>query len=403
MDTHAILVVDDSAEFLSMVEHVLTPIAEHYHCHLLHATDGTQALDLLSQHPEVAVLVTDLAMPGISGLELLEHCSQLYPPLQCVVLSSSNDSAAIRAALRAGACDYLVKPVTIDELENAIERALARHDALRHSLLARDRLYRIEQELTIAGDIQRHLLPPPVFRDPSHRVHIAAELIPARTVAGDFYDYWLISPKQLAICVGDVSGKGISAALWMAVARTLLRSHLQHHTSVSAALEAVNTTLARDNPHAYFVTVTVGVLDLTCGELTLCGAAHPAPFRLSSSGELTQLDVTPNMPLGAVESVSYTHTIHTLRKGDRLIFFTDGVTEAKTSDGDMIGVERLAQLIEKLVNHSATTALAEIIAWLTRSEALADSARDDVTLFIVDYCRPLHSVNVEHRERVHAS
>lgn len=380
---HIVLVVDDSSDFLAIVKLALEPLAQQHNLRILHASDGKEALALLQQYPDTAVLLTDLAMPEMGGQELIAECRKRYPLLQPIVLSGSSDGASVIEAMRAGARDYIVKPPTIAELEQSLSNAIVRYDELRHTLQLQDRLRGYERELTIAADIQRHMLPPPIAGDSQQRYRVSALLIPARHVAGDFYDHWCTSDGRLILTLGDVSGKGVSAALWMAVTRTLLRSHLESDLSPALALERTNRVLASNNPRAYFVTALVASLNPQTGELLITNAAHPSPIRIEKDGTLSRIHTNRGMPLGAIESSTYQCTNHTLEPGDRLVFFTDGILEAVASD--LSAQETEWENLLHAVSLSPPAELSTAIIARLSAHWIAEHFPDDVTLLTLEY------------------
>lgn len=392
MNGRTVVVVDDSSDFVAMVELALEPLAGRQNLQVLHALSGEEALALLAQYPDTAVLLTDRRMPTMDGLELIKRCRQLYPLLQVVALSAAGDGTSIIEAMRAGASDYVVKPPTLAELESALERALERHAELNRAFQMRQKLQDYERELAIAADIQRHMLPSPIADDPEQRYRLSAVLIPARHVAGDFYDHWRTNDGRLVLAIGDVSGKGVSAALWMAVTKTLLRSHLEHELSLERAFDAVNRALACNNPQAYFVTAIVATFDPATGELSICSAAHISPYRMSASGAITRLDAPQGMPLGALESSSYTGTTYVLSPGDRLILATDGILDA-LSPNLALQQSLLEHLLERAHSINSESFAPTVISLLSH-RWIASSFPDDVTFVTLEYAERKNPVEI---------
>ncbi len=383
MNKRFVLVVDDSSEFLSLVELALEPIAEQHQLGILHATSGQEALALLEQHPSTAALLTDLAMPTMDGLELIRRCRSRFPLLQIVVLSGRSDSGAIIEAIRAGASDYIIKPPTLEELESSLLAALERYSQLDRQLQVRDKLEQYERELAIAAGIQRQMLPLPLDSSRCRNVSVAALLMPARHVAGDFYDHWLMPDDRLAVCIGDVSGKGISAALLMAMTKTLLRSHIEHGSTITEALAATNRVLASNNPQAYFVTVIAAIFDPKTGILEISNAAHADPFCISADGDIRQLSLPHGMPLGALETSTYQSVEVQLSVCDRVLFYTDGILDALS--GDLAVQEDVwHQVIRRALSHHGTALPSALIAELS-SLWLAEHIPDDITVLTLEY------------------
>lgn len=389
MNERCVLVVDDSSDFLALVELALGPIAQQHHLRLLHATSGEGALALLEHEPNVAIMLTDLAMPTMDGLELIRRCRMHYPLLQIVVLSGRSESSAIIEAIRAGASDYIIKPPSLDELEASLISALERYNQLDRQLEIRNKLEHYERELAIAADIQRQMLPPPLTSDRSHKTHVAALLMPARHVAGDFYDHWQRPDGRLALCIGDVSGKGISAALLMAMTKTLFRSHIEHGSSITEALEATNRVLASSNPQAYFVTAIGALFDPHSGIIELCNAAHTDPFCIHVDGSISELSIPHGMPLGALESSTYQSVTTQLVPGDRLLFYTDGILDALSND---LGEQQRAwqDIIKRALARSTPNLPPAIIAELS-SVWVSEHIPDDITLLCLEYLRSTSS------------
>lgn len=382
MNKRFVVVVDDSSDFLNLVELALEPIAEQHYLCTLHTTNGEEALALLERHQNTAVLLTDLAMPTMDGLELIRRCRSRFPLLQIVVLSGRSDSGAIIEAIRAGASDYIIKPPSLEELDASLLSALERYSQLNHQLQMRDKLEQYERELAIAASIQRQMLPLPLDSNKGRNVNIAALLMPARHVAGDFYDHWLLPDDRLAVCIGDVSGKGISAALLMAMTKTLLRSHIEHGSAITEALAATNRILASNNPQAYFVTAIAALLDPKTGILEICNAAHTDPFCISADGSIRQLTLTHGMPLGALETSTYHSVEVQLSVGDRVLFYTDGILDALS--GDLAEQEHAwRQVIGNALARQGVDLPSALIAELS-SVWVAEHIPDDVTMVMLE-------------------
>ena len=209
---------------------------------------------------------------------------------------------------------------------------------------------RMEQELNIARDIQMSMLPLefPAFPD-RWEFSIHAMLQPAREVGGDFYDFFLIDHDHLCFCVGDVSDKGVPAALFMAVTKTLIESHAAVDQSPASIMTAINAELCVHNKSSMFVTIFLCILDLRTGELVYTNAGHNPPYIKVSDGELITLDQRHGLVAGAVAGVAYGEDRIRLRSGDYLTLFTDGVTEAMSPELELYSEHAL----ERLLNESA--------------------------------------------------
>jgi len=235
-------------------------------------------------------------------------------------------------------------------------------DNLRQTRSAKDRM---ESELNIGREIQMSMLPLtfPAFPDRSD-FDVHAGLYPAREVGGDFYDLFLIDDHHFCYCVGDVSGKGVPAALFMAVTKTLIKSRAANDLSPASILSHVNTELSHNNDSCMFVTIFLGILDVKTGETVFTNAGHNPPYLKRANGELVPLDQRHGPIIGAAEGLAYREDVETLAPGDCLFLFTDGVTEAMDEDVRLYGDQRL---IDVLNAHDFTS-----------TEGLVQAAVDDV-------------------------
>jgi sigma-B regulation protein RsbU (phosphoserine phosphatase) len=202
---------------------------------------------------------------------------------------------------------------------------------------------RIESELRIAHDIQMGILPKIFPPFPERReLDIYACLIPAKEVGGDLYDFFFLDEDHLCFAVGDVSGKGVPASLFMAITKTLIRTKASKGLTADMVLTRVNQDLSLDNPSLMFVTLFLGILDLRTGDLEYCSGGHNPPYLIRAAGGVERLEPTRGMALGVMEDSVYHSKRVSLRMGDSLMLYTDGVTEAMNEDDVLFSEERLA-------------------------------------------------------------
>ena len=232
----------------------------------------------------------------------------------------------------------------------------------------------VDRELTIAHNIQMALLPKP-FPDHSD-VDLYASQTPARDVGGDLYDYF-VHDGRLVFCIGDVSGKGVPAALLMAVMRSMFRSEARRACSAAEIVGTMNRNLSEEYAGGEFVTMFVGILDLSSGHLDYCNAGHEAPL---VSGQL--LDVKRNLPVGALSDWAYEGQQTQLKPGDMLFLYTDGLSEAMNNKGELLGRQRVQQLASE---HSQDTAqqLVELMEAEVHRHAGDAEQNDDITLLAI--------------------
>jgi phosphoserine phosphatase RsbU/P len=238
-------------------------------------------------------------------------------------------------------------------------------------------------EIEAASDLQKSILPGPLAREGAARaIDLHAEMHPARDIGGDFYDYFLVGEKRLVVTVADVSGKGIPAALFMAVSRTVLRS-VAGIDDMAAAMRDANRLLSAENAACMFVTVFYGVLDLANGVLRWCNAGHNPPYLLRTNGGREILRAT-GVPFG-IDPVGF-HRIgeNVLMPGDGLLLYSDGITEAFDLAGELYGNDRLERILDRSHGRAATEIVADILADTARFAAGAEQS-DDITCLALRY------------------
>ena len=282
----------------------------------------------------------------------------------------------------------LVYSVMLTATRSAVERARKR---LAGELeVERRAVARHEGELSAARDIQMGILPRD-FAAFSERGEftIHAYLEPARAVGGDLYDFELIDDHYLFFAVGDVSGKGVPASLFMAITKALCKSNaLRGDETIDAIINRANGEISRENPAMLFVTMLAGLLDLRSGELQICNAGHDAPFLLRTGQAPELLEGEGGPPLCALDDFEYPLDRFQLEPGDGLVIVSDGVMEAQNNAQELYGSERLANLLAALPDGEDSEA---IITTLTDDiHRFEDGAEqfDDTTIMAIRYAGP---------------
>jgi len=238
----------------------------------------------------------------------------------------------------------------------------------------------LEHELALAHDMQMAMLAPRALR--LRRLDLVAHLRPARSVGGDFYDYVVVGDRVWFI-VGDVAGKGVEAALFMAVARTLFRAHVHAAGSAAALLARMNDDLARDNDRAMFVTACAGWVDAATGIGQVANAGHPPPLRRCGDVGVDVVDSPRAMPLGVRAGQVAVDADFVVAPDQPVVVFTDGVSEASNAEGERFGVARVAAAMAgDLAAHDATTTLGAVLGSLRAFKGTAPQDDDEALLVI---------------------
>ncbi len=384
MDTIKVLVVDDEPDVEQLVRQRFRKQIRQGEYQFLFARDGEEALARLRDEPDVEVVLTDINMPGMDGLTLLARIQESHRFVQPVIVSAYGDLPNIRTAMNRGASDFLTKPIDFNDFEITLAKTVRQTRARREAARTLEQLALLQRELSIAAGIQRSFLPQAEALAGRSDVDLCATMLPARSVGGDFYDYFLTDDGRLALAVGDVSGKGMSAALFMTVSRTVLRTVALHGAAPGECLREANQYLARDNHTDLFVTGFYALLDLKSGELRTANAAHPPPRRLDATGTESPLPPAGGLPLGLFGHATYDTARTTLRTGDALVLYTDGVSEARNEARDFFGEERLAARLRETAGASAEALVRGVVDAV---QAFADGApqADDITVLAARY------------------
>lgn len=243
----------------------------------------------------------------------------------------------------------------------------------------------IESELSVAREIQMSIVPKifPPFPERSE-FDVFAVLEPAKEVGGDLYDFFLLDDDHLCFTIGDVSGKGVPASLFMAVTKTLIKAKADIKLDADEILYQVNNDLCQDNDSGMFVTVFLGICTISSGELVYSNGGHNIPYIIRENGKVEALPKIPGMALGVMEDVPYVRASIKLEAGDSLVMYTDGVTEAMNPCGELLNEGRLEAMLRE---YDGRTAREEVLHVLhaTRQFVNGASQSDDITIMAMKY------------------
>ena len=245
---------------------------------------------------------------------------------------------------------------------------------------------RVEGELSAARDIQIGMLPRKFPPFPDHgELDVFALLESAKEVGGDLYDYFLIDEHRLFFVVGDVSGKGVPAALFMAMTTSLFKAHAMASSSTGEIMQKVNTELSRENAAEMFVTVFACILDLRDGTVEYSDGGHEAPFIVRADGSVERLDKHQGIALGVFDDVSFKTDRFPLGPGDALVLFTDGVSEATDAEDTLFTTDRIETALAAARSEFSARFIAEDLAESVRGFVGAVPQSDDIAILVVCY------------------
>ena len=285
--------------------------------------------------------------------------------------------------MNSGAYDFITKPIDFTDLETTIDKTVDEVDRIRLAMNAQDQLSTFQYELSTAARIQQKILKRDFPAYPERKdFDIFASMVAAREVGGDLYDFFFIDEERLAFLVGDVSGKGIPAAIYMAVCRTMIRAVASQVGDPAECLRRVNAMLIPESDLTTFVTVFYGVYNTRTGDIRYCNGGHNLPYVLRKDHTVEELQNTDGLLLGKIPQIEFDSARIKLEKGDKLVVFTDGVTEAMNPVGDMYEEPRL----EQFLSHSESTSCEQLTNELFDDVLkFADGAdqSDDITVLVL--------------------
>lgn len=342
-----ILVVDDEPDLEVLMRQRMRREIRGGTYQLEFASNGRHALELLREHPEIDIVLSDINMPVMDGLTLLDNIPQINAQIKAVMISAYGDMKNIRSAMNRGAFDFITKPVDFEDLKTTISRTSQAVEASRQNVANREKLLSIQSELATAAKMQKSILQTTFPQSEAYDVY--ANMEAAREVGGDFYDVRIIrSPPNdfLGVCIADVSGKGVPAALFMMASWTLLRGATIGHRAPAHVVEEVNNMLEQQNDSMMFVTLFYGLFNPHDRVFRYVNAGHNSPVLFRADGTVEDLESSQGIALGILHGMQFTENQVTLNKGDVIVMYTDGVNEAETIDEELFGMERLRNVFD---------------------------------------------------------
>lgn len=337
------------------------------------ALDGESALRAIEKAPPDLVLL-DIVMPGTSGYEVCRRLREdsATRELPIMFLSALEDVKDKARGFELGANDYLTKPFEVLEVKARV-RSLLKAKAYAEAVRAAQ-----ERDLAIAREIQMGILPGNLAAaGQGMGIDVYATIEPARHVGGDLFEVLRLSDDRMVVAVADVCGKGIPAALFMAVTVTLLRTVARQIEGPAEILARMNEELAAQNPRGMFVTMVC--LDVRRGRVTCANAGHDALLRVRLAGPSEAVFPSSGTVLGLFPGQTYANETLELDEGDTLVLFTDGVTEATDVDKTLFGQERLEECFAKGAGETAAATVDRLLR-AVRAFAAGAPQSDDITI-----------------------
>jgi sigma-B regulation protein RsbU (phosphoserine phosphatase) len=381
-----ILVVDDEPDLQMLMLQKFRSKVKAKEYEFLFAENGSEALDIVSQNQDLRLVLSDINMPKMDGLTLLSELQTLNrPDLKMVMVSAYGDMSNIRTAMNRGAFDFVTKPIDFKDLETTIEKSIKEIQHLLRSKDMEEQLESLNFDLDMASRIQQKLLHQdfPVYPD-DKRFEVFANMIAAKHVGGDFYDFFMYDDDHLAFFIGDVAGKGMPAAIYMAVCRTMLKAIGSEVKDPAECISKVNNMLIPESDITTFVTVFYGILNVNTGELNYCNGGHNLPYLQKKDGSVSELEDVGGLLLGKFAEAPYEMKTITLEPGDVLTTFTDGVTEAEDEEDGFFDEENVIKYLEANAGKSLTSQVKGLFLEVMKFTGAATQS-DDITVLSVKF------------------
>ena len=380
-----ILSVDDENDLeLLLTQYFRRKIRKgEYEFHFAH--NGVEALTMMLQHKDFDIILSDINMPEMDGLTLLTKINEMQnPALKCIMVSAYGDMGNIRQAMNNGAFDFATKPIDLDDLSVTIEKAIEQINYIKQSQQEHTQLESLKTDLAVAGEIQQAILPRvfPPFPEFEDILDVAASMTPAKDVGGDFYDFFRIDEDRIGFVMADVSGKGVPAAIFMAVSRTLIRAIGMQGNAPEDTITRANDLLCKESVNCMFVTVFYAIYNTKTGDVVYCNAGHNSPYLIHANGQVEALPTSTNCMIGAIEGLSFNAGSLQMEKGDMLVMYTDGVNEAVNNSFEEYGDPRLEDTLRQM---SGKTCRETVDGLLSNVKTFVDGApqSDDITILSI--------------------
>ena len=380
-----ILSVDDETDLELLLTQYFRRKIRHGEYEFFFAHNGLEALQILLKHPDIAIILSDINMPEMDGLTLLTKINEMrIPSLKCIMVSAYGDMDNIRHAMNKGAFDFATKPIDLDDLQVTIDKAVEQIEYIRNAQKEHTQLVDIQSDLSVAREIQQAILPRTFdLKMPgADQIDIYASMLAAKDVGGDFYDFFPIDEHRIGFTIADVSGKGVPAAIFMAVSRTLIKATGLQEPRTEECMRMANDILCGESVGSMFVTVFYGIYDLETGLVCFTNAGHNPPYVLKADGTVEAVQSPINLVLGAMEGMPFTSSTLQLNPGDALFLYTDGITEAENREHDQFGEPRLEAALAELKGSPSRQIVSTVNAKVKEfTDGAAQS--DDITQLVI--------------------
>jgi sigma-B regulation protein RsbU (phosphoserine phosphatase) len=382
---YKILVVDDEPDFEELIKAKFRSKIKNKEFEFVFAKNGSQALSKLKEHPDLHIVMTDINMPGIDGLALLNELPKLDRLYKAIVITAYGDMSNIRTAMNRGASEFITKPIDFNDLEHTLEKISYQFSNMEEGASIKNKRREDQQEQEVSLTLQQSMLPHNYIPFPdNHEFELLGMMLPAVQVGGDFFDFFSIDQERLGIVLADVSGKNIPSSLFMAMTRKILRSLTHKYKDTKNTIQQLNEILFIENPDNMIVSMFYGIYNIKTKELIYTNAGHVSPYIIHKNKSLTKLANYQNPALGFYEMIpennrEYDQLKITLSPQDTLFLYSDGVTNAINEHDQLFSDQNLAELLKNNSDKSLADLMNLVVYEVKKFSAPADLL-DDISL-----------------------
>ena len=378
-----VIVVDDDITNLKMAGHILS----RQNMRVTALKSGTALIEYVKTNQPDLILL-DIMMPGLDGFETMKILKEQMEPgkeIPIIFLTADENQESEMKGLQLGAMDFIRKPfapeILVLRVKHTIELVRLQRNLVREN-------ERISAELAMASRIQLAMLPSVFQPFPDHpEIDIFASMDPVREIGGDFYDFFLVDDDHLCLIMADVSGKGMPAALFMMASKIVLMDTAKMGKSPGQILEDANTAICSYNREGMFVTVWLGILELSTGLLTTANAGHEYPVVKEPGQPFQLLKAKHGLVIGGMPEQQYRDYTVQLSPGVKLFVYTDGVTEATSDTNELFGTKRLVSALNRYPQASPEQLVHEVRKSV--DEFVNGTKQfDDLTMMCLEYKGP---------------
>jgi len=371
-----ILIVDDNKDTVDLLNNYFTGQYE-----FLAAYNGEDALQKFHTSGDISLIITELSLPKTDIVELLHDLKKITTFHKVVVITMYGDLKNLRIALNEGADDFIVKPFDFDEVHHVIKHALEKTEISKQNIETSDKYSNISRELSVTGDLQRSILPDNKFT--YKNLDICASNIPANDVGGDFFDFFKINDDTIGVVIADVSGKNVSAAIFMTMSKILIKSFARININPAECIANANRALYEDNHTNMFVTCVYGIIDIPSRNFYFINCGHLSPMMIQKGKYPLFLKSDNNIALGIVENFDFKVHNMSIPKDSYIILYTDGVVEAVNEENKEYDYYRLSELLMNIKEYSSENIVKAINQDVQNFSANVNQF-DDITSVVIN-------------------